>query len=361
MRTFLTLFTTLMLAAPATAQEVREPALEPALSTPLVFAGFTASADGRFFSPFRPQTPGRGFQLGEWIDGVPQAYPTIAINRWRRGLNPKDHFVGVNAVRVGPEGDLWVVDTGAEGIGQTPKIGGPKLVQIDLETDRVVRRYPLGSVTWPVSYVDDVRFRGRTAYLTDAGAPGLIVLDLASGDARRVLEGHPSAAQRRTLTAENKPVQNADNLPVILHADQLELSPGGRWLYFQSVTGPLYRVETRWLDDPNVSDAERARHVERFADTGNTGGTAIDADGNIYASDLDTFSIVRITPGGEVSTLIQDPRLVWVDAMWVGDDGALWLPASQLNRTPALNRERSDLELPTVIYRLELGLEPFRN
>ena len=37
-------------------------------------------------------------------------------------------------------------------------------------------------------------------------------------------------------------------------------------------SGPLYRIDTHWLDDGSIGDAERAKHVERFADTPPTGG-----------------------------------------------------------------------------------------
>lgn len=123
----------------------------------------------------------------------------------------------------------------------------------------------------------------------------------------------------------------------------------------------MYRIETRWLDDASIDDKVRATHVSLFAPTGATGGTEIDADGNIYASDLDQLSIRKITPDGRISTFIQDLRLLWVDAMWIDDAGGPWLPASQQNRTKSLNSGRVTLVPPTVIYRLESGARPFRN
>jgi hypothetical protein len=49
-------------------------------------------------------------------------------------------------------------------------------------------------------------------------------------------------------------------------------------------------------------------------------GTAIDAAGNIYVSGTDRERVIKITPMGKVSTLIQDPRLLWVDARTPGDE-----------------------------------------
>lgn len=92
-------------------------------------------------------------------------------------------FVGTNSIRIGPEGDLWVVGTGTPSFGAETLPGAPKIVRIDLERNAVVRIYPLApDAALRKSYVDDIRFHGRLAYLTDAGVPGIIVLDLVTGN-----------------------------------------------------------------------------------------------------------------------------------------------------------------------------------
>ena len=69
-------------------------------------------------------------------------------------------------------------DTGAPEFGGAPLPGGAKLVRIDLANGRVLRVYPFAAdVATPKSYVDDVRFHGRQAYLTDAGKPGLTLFN----------------------------------------------------------------------------------------------------------------------------------------------------------------------------------------
>ena len=121
-----------------------------------------------------------------------QPYPDAAWNEWTPGKDASNAFVRVNALRLGPDGRLWVVDVGAPGFNGTVVPGGAKIVQIALDTNRVSRVYSLASVTVPKSYIDDIRFHGRRGYITDAGVPGLIVLDLDTGEARRVRQGHRS-------------------------------------------------------------------------------------------------------------------------------------------------------------------------
>ncbi|KAH7702877.1 hypothetical protein AAVH_29960 [Aphelenchoides avenae] len=110
----------------------------------------------------------------------PQPYPNAEWNSWTISeKNLTGLFVGVNAIRTDSNGSLWVVDTGTVQFGGAPlRLGGAKLVRIDLRTDSVSRIYPLDDAVTDNSYVDDVRFSGDHAYLSDAGHPGIIVLCL---------------------------------------------------------------------------------------------------------------------------------------------------------------------------------------
>lgn len=334
--------------------------LEILFSSALVINGPTVSPDGRLFTVAQPLAPGTTPQVVEVRDGKPVAYPDERTNGWKPGMDGHDLFVGVNSIRMGPDGMLWVVDRGGPGIGKPLVPGGPKLMKIDIATNKVTRIYDLAAVTRPWSFVDDVRFKGVHAYLTDAGSPGLIVLDLNTGEGRRVLEGHPSTVAQTPLVAEGRVVRDLKRDPINVHADQLEVSPDGKWFYYQPACGRMSRIETRHLDDASLSDAQLAAHVERFADTPSTGGTAIGADGTIYVSDTDKKRILTISPEGKIATLIADPRLIWVDAMWIDDEGYLLLPASQLNRLAGLNGGTDGVQQPITLYRLKIGQKGVR-
>ncbi len=348
------------LTAPTVRADEAATSLIPVLQSRLIFNGVATSADGRIFLPFQRQQPGQGIEVGEWVDGQAKGFPDAAWNDFPNTGDPAHGFVGVNALRIGPDGQLWIVDKGAPGPGKDVLPGGAKVVVVDLETNKVSKVIPLDAVTGKKSFVDDIRFNGNHAYLTDAGQPGLIVLDLASGRMWRALDGDRSVTQERTLMAEGKPLVDPKGKPVVINADQLEVSPDGTTFYFQACTGPLYRIATRWLDDPGISDQDRVQHVALFADTPSTGGTAIDAAGNIYSSDTDHSRILKIAPDGTTTTLVADPRLAWVDAMWIDDAGFLYMPASQLNRTPAQNHGVDAVQLPTTVYKMQIGGKPVR-
>lgn len=323
--------------------------------------GVAVTAEGRIFAALARIDGSAGPRVVEIRDGRPVPFPDEAWNAWTEGADPNRTLVWVNSLRIGPDGDLWLVDTGSPGFGQPMRPGGCKLVQVDVAGARVRRTIQLDAMVTPKSFIDDVRFNGSVAYLTDAGAPALVVLDLATGQGRRVLEGHASVTASRPISAEGRIVHGPDGKPVLVHADQLEVSPDSAWLYYQSCTGPLWRVPTRLLDDPKTAPATLATSVEIVADTPPTGGTAIAADGTLFVSDTDAQRILRIAPDGTTSTLIQDPRLLWVDAMWIDARGRLWMPAAQLNRLALFQGGRSRVRFPVEVYTLQLGLKPAPN
>ncbi|MCA1178021.1 MULTISPECIES: major royal jelly family protein [unclassified Pantoea] len=344
---------------PVTMPTQQDSRLKQVATSPRVWNGITVSHDNRLFASLT-QSEGAGLQLAEVINNQLKAFPDDSWNQWNAN-DPEHHFYHVNALRIGPDGDLWVMDSGNKGIGTGDQAvaGGAKLVHISLATGKVVNSYVFKAPTLqPTSYLDDVRFNGDFAYITDPGAVGLVVLNLKSGKSWRVLDNHPLSIDHQPIYADGKKLILRDGREKRVGLDQLEVSPDGKWLYYQAIPGPLARIETRYLNDSALSAAEVAKHAEKVRETWSTGGTAIDAEGNIYASDINTRSIKRIAPDGKVTTVVQDPRLVWIDAMWVSD-GALWMPSGQINRTPATTGGKpSTVEYPVKLYRLPLPIKP---
>ncbi len=332
--------------------------LTTVLQADTVANGIATTRDRRMFLVFSRIDGSAGPQVVEWVGGKPVPFPDAAWNSWKPGDDPAKAFVRVNALRVGPEGALWVVDVGAPGIGNPKLPHGPKIVKIDVATGKVARVYDLDGATNAKSFIDDVRFHGPLAYVTDAGSPGVIVLDLASGAARRVLDGDPSMTAQRPMTAEDHVLRGPDGKPVRIHADQLEVSPDGKFFYYQPASGPLSRITTRYLDDPKLDSKQLAKHVTTFAKTPSTGGTAIDADGTIYVSDVDHHRVLAIKADGSRAIVIEDPRLLWVDAMWIDDAGYLYMPAAQLDRMAPFNDGVSKVKFPISIYKTKIGIGP---
>jgi len=173
-------------------QQQQQPTLEIALTPDAPVNGVSTTPSGRIFLLYARVDGSQGPQVVEWnstTNGT-TPIPDAEWNSFTEDKDPATHLIRTNSQRVWPDGALWLVDVGSPSFG-APVIfpDGPKLVQFNLTTNEVQRVYFLGNATRTNSLLDDVRFNPLTgkAYLTDAGSPGLIVLDLATGFAVRVL------------------------------------------------------------------------------------------------------------------------------------------------------------------------------
>ncbi|MDB5961565.1 MAG: hypothetical protein JWP59_2859, partial [Massilia sp.] len=199
--------------------------------------GVTVSERGRIFVNFPRWTEDSPVSVAEVMkDGSLRPYPDEQWNAWRNvlrdELSPSDHWVCVQSVVADGRGSVWVVDAAAPAVdGLVAE--GPKLVRVDLATDRVTQVIRFGQdVAIPGSYMNDVRFSkdGRYAYLTDSGQRGaLVVVDLASSRARRVLDGHPSTQPEPgvVVNTDGKPLRYPDGRKVLFAADSIALSSDG--------------------------------------------------------------------------------------------------------------------------------------
>lgn len=348
-----------------------DPRVQVALTSDTPINGISTTPSGRLFLLYArvDGTQAQGLpEVVEWINGTGVPYPNAAWNSYAGPTSdPSTTLVRVNSQRIGPDGNLWLVDTGSPGFG-SPVIlpQGPKLVVVDLATNAVARVYPMANVVRSSSLLDDVRFNkaGDKAYLTDAGQGALIVLDLATGRGVRVLDGAESTGAFTPPSAEGNLLRSATGLPAYVTADQMEVSPDGDYFYWQPASGGMSRIETQLLDQAldNSSLATGdvlAGFVEPFALTPSTGGTAIDAEGSIYVSDVDRQAIEKVYANGTRVTVVRDERLLWVDAMWLSSEKKLWMPAAQLNRgVPFSPGEVSRIVKPLYVYTIDVGIGP---
>lgn len=302
--------------------------------------GVTVSRDGRIFVNFPRWTEDAPVSVAEVSpDGGVKPFPNEAWNGWRNAkrdqMTPGDHFVCVQSVVADGQGNLWIVDPAAPGQGHVVP-GGAKLVRISLATNQVAQTITFNETVAPLSsYVNDVRISpdGRHAYLTDSGAKGaLIVVDLASGRARRVLDGHPSTQPEKgvAVKTDGQELRRPDGRGVEFAADGIALSPDGSQLYWQAVKGrTLYSIPTQALHDLRLSTQQLARQVVRVDENGPADGLLIDRRGRMYISAVEE-NAVKVRDGGQVSTLVQDGRLRWPDTFAEGPDGTVYVTSSRI-------------------------------
>lgn len=339
-----------------------KPKLIAVYQSDMVWNGVTKTEDGRVFVCFPRIEGDAGIRIGEVKkDGKIIPYPNLNWNNWKPGDQVDKKIVRANSLRIGPDGNLWIVDTGAPKMGDRALAGASKLIVVNVHTNKVIRTIVLDGVMKPNSFIDDLRIHGSFIYLTDAGEPALIILNKTTGKGRRVLQGDQSVTDAVPLIAEGQVMRTQDGKEVHIHADQLEVSPNGKYLYFQPVSGPMSRIETQYLQDEKMSSQQLAARVTQWAKTPTTGGTAIDAAGNLYVSDIAQSRIIKIDTKGKITTVIKDERLIWSDALWIDQQGYLWMPVGQLNRLAPFQNGTSTVKFPVHIYKLKINAKPFRS
>jgi sugar lactone lactonase YvrE len=305
--------------------------------------GVTVAPDGRIFVNFPRWTEDTQVSVAELMpDGSTKPYPDEEWNMWRNArmseVSPNDHFVCVQSVVADRRGSLWVVDPAAPDAEKTVK-GGPKIVEIDLNSNRVKRTFPVGpDVAGPASYLNDIRIApdGRFAYLTDSGSPGgLVVLDVQSGQAWRALSDDPSTQFDPSVTVmtDGKPLRRPDGRQPLFNADSLALSKDGNTLYWQALTGKtLYRIPTSSIQ--SAAAAAQAR-PQKVATTEPADGLWTGENDEIYLSSLASNGVKVINPAdGSVRQLLTDSRLRWPDTFSQGPDGAIYVTASHIQDSP---------------------------
>ena len=339
--------------------------------------GVTVARDGRIFVNFPRWSEDAPVSVAELKDGKPVPYPDDRWNAWRNAradeLSPKDHFVCVQSVVADGQDRLWVVDAAAPAMAHVIK-DGPKLVGIDLKTNTVIKTIPFDTSTvLQASYLNDVRIApdGKTAYLTDSGAEGaLIVVDLDSGSAKRILSGDPSTMPDKSVTVryDGQPLRRPDGRGVEFSADGIALSNDGKTLYWQAIKGKtLYSLPTDALTGwaaasvvpDTLTDKSLAGKIAKVGENGVADGLLIARrDGRMYVTSPQDDAVkvrdlsAKTGSADGLTILVQDKTLRWPDTFSEGPDGTIYVTTSHIQDS-ADYKPGAPISLPTELWAIK--------
>lgn len=328
--------------------------LEVAAELPLPPGNIAVSESGRLLFTFHPEGK-REINVAEWVDGSYRAYPGPEFQSPREG----PYFQTVLSMRIDGENRLWTLDFADHGTGQ------PRIYAFDLDTDTLVHEYEFPpEIAGLGSMLNDFNVgpENKKIYIAEASifakTPALIVYDIETKTARRLLEGHESVQAPEYITVvDGEPQVILGVFAIRPGADSITLDRQGRWLYYAAVTGEhLYRVRTADLNDESLSPAELAARVEVFFENKtHSDGITIDDEGNVYVTDPEHFAVHRISAEREMTTLFKDPKLRWPDGFSFGPDGYLYLSCSALQHVVWKGAANIDAHAPYHIFRFRPG------
>lgn len=234
-----------------------------------------------------------------------------------------------------------------------------KMLKIDLNTNKVVKNYHFNGLDKSISGLNDMRIDvdRQFAYLSDPGQAVIVVLDLKNDQARTVLANskYTTADTNIVLTYDGHEMRNQKGKPFVSNVNGIALTRDYKYFYFKPINcNDLYRIDTKYLSNANMSDADLESHIEDVGKVGITHGLVADAKGNIYLTTSTNYTITYISPDGKIHTLLQDSRLLWPDSLGIGTDGYVYFSCSQLQREAPWNDGKDERVLPYRIYRVKL-------
>ena len=283
-------------------------------------------------------------------------YPDEAMNIWQPGQPGINKWVCVQSSYFDDNGDLWILDPAAPMLKSIQGMGA-KLVKMNKATNTVAKTYLFAGTVPDTAYVNDVRIdvRRQYAYLSESKGGGIIILDLSSGQMRRVLTTHYSTKSDPTYKyiIDGKELMK-DGKPVKINSNGIALTPDGNWLYYKPLTDDkLYRIKTESLRNWKMEDNELNSQVEDLGHFASTDGMIFDKKGNLYLGDPQHYRMLKIDPDLKMTTLIEDQKLIWPDSYAIAE-GYLYISCSQIQKQPEYNEGVNKRTSLYAIYRLKL-------
>ncbi len=315
-----------------------------------------STRSGRIFVNFPYWSDDHTISVAEIVNGQPKAFPN---DEWNTPGPAGSHFVCVQSVVVDDQDNLWVLDPAAPKMQEIVK-GGPKLVKIDLATNQVVQTIPFGEDVAPKkSYLNDVRIdtRTNTAFITESAKGAIIVVDIKSGKARRLLDDHASTQPEKDvkLVVDGKAlIDQQKKTPPQIASDGIALDAKNGYLYYHALTGhTLYRIKTSFLTDEKLGKRELESNVENMGQTPTPDGMLEAPDGSVYLTDLEGSAVVHWDPASKhVEPVIADKRLLWPDTLSWGLNNEIYVTASQIENMPRFNNGKSTRTEPYKLWKI---------
>jgi sugar lactone lactonase YvrE len=287
-------------------------------------------------------------------DGTVVPFPT---EKWSQRPEPGSD-VGLNTVlglRCDNQGIVWMLD-------RTPTSGFTGKVVGWNSTKNILHRiiYLGRPIVSENAFLNDLAVDSEHSaiYITDTASghdSALIVINLKTGQARRVLQGHLSTRPEDIpMVIDGRRITLGDE-EARVGVNPITVDPQNEWVYFGPMSGHnLYRIRTADLLDFSIDQAALAGRVQRYGEKPICDGITVDGKGNVYITEIAAHAIGVVGRDGKYRRLFQDEKhLSWPDGMGFSPDNFIYVTVNQLHRSPPLNNGENSAKPPFYIVRFK--------
>ena len=283
------------------------------------------------------------------LDGTLEPFPNEA---W--ASPPDANGIGLNnvlGIRADGKGVVWMLDNPGDG-------DSGRLVGWDTRSDSL---HQVVYLTQPVipdnTFLNDfaIDSYNNAVYIADTAGgsnSALIVVDLSTGYARRVLEGHSSMQPEDIPIVVDGRTMMLGDAEARIGVNPITIDPDNECVYYGPMSGrSLYRIRTSDLLNRTLTPDQLSGKVERFGDKPISDGITIDAGNNIYVTDITQNAIGVVDPEGAYRILYQDESISWADGFGFGPDSYIYVTVNQLQNSPALSQGSDNSRPPYYLLR----------
>jgi sugar lactone lactonase YvrE len=184
----------------------------------------------------------------------------------------------------------------------------------------------------------------------------LVVVDLATGTSRRLLQGHVSVMPAKEPIRWDVGQPSAGSFNLYVGVDGIALDSKSEWLYFAPLNGfKMFRIRMSDLLDKSLNAAQLGAKAEIYADKPFNGGLSIDSANNLYLTEVGERAVGIIPPDTrKYQRLVSDAAMSWPDGVTYNSDGYMYTGAAQLPLTNVLQSDGvARNKAPYLIYRFK--------
>ncbi|MDF7674458.1 hypothetical protein PT277_03625 [Acetobacteraceae bacterium ESL0709] len=243
----------------------------------------------------------------------------------------------------GNRNGLWGVTQGAT----------PELCNISPD-GRIKSRTPLQKAVTSTSHIPALQVGNDFAYISDEGAPALIVVDLRTNIVRRLMINFPSLIAETPYKRNGQIERNAKGQRLSVgNVRYLALSQDGKRLFYQTPPGPFFMIETVLLNDPTTSATELLEAMVKWRNSYCLGGLAITPENTLYMIDVEHGDLIEVPYKQLPLRLAHDMRLTQaVDMAFIPPQGTAQAKLAILtgtgNDTETTDKMSAPLKLLTI-------------